>query len=254
MESVASNSTSPDHRHHHRRFGLTQPVSDRIARALRHQLLLLHRSDSLFFVLGATANVYTVNLSSNPSCTCPDRVTPCKHILFVFMRVLGVSPNDTCLRRRTLRPCQLSRLLSTPTLPEAMAGATLRERFHQLFFRARNNNNNNNNSISRSSNGGVFEIDRKDGGGMCPICLDEMGSGERLVACGTCKNLIHEECWVTWKRSRGRRAASCVICRGRWRDNRTDPDNYLNLAAFVSQEDHHHHQTAENSGSRICGA
>lgn len=251
MESVGSNSIPPDNHHRRRRFGLTQPVSDRIARALRHQLFLLHRSDSLFFVLGATANVYTVNLSSNPSCTCPDRITPCKHILFVFMRVLGVSPDDTCLRRRTLRPCQLNRLLRTPTLPEAMAGAGLRERFHQLFFLARNNNNNSTNS---SSNGAVFEIDNKDGGVMCPICLDEMGSEERLVACGTCKNLIHEECWVRWKRSRGRRAASCVICRGRWRDNRTEQENYLNLAAFVGQEDHHHHhQTAENSGSHLCG-
>ncbi|KAJ4708086.1 Mitogen-activated protein kinase kinase kinase 1-like protein [Melia azedarach] len=238
MESFASNSTPPDH-YNHRRVRLTQPVTDRIARALRHQLRLLHRSDSLFFVLGATGNVYTVNLSSSPSCTCPDRITPCKHILFVFIRVLGVSPDDTCLRRRTLRPCQLSRLLSSPTLAEAMAGASLRERFHQLFFRARNNNN--------GSAGPVVEI---EDGRACPICLDEMGKEDRLVACGTCKNLIHEECWVGWKRSRGRRAASCVICRARWRD-RSDQEKYLNLAAFVNQEDDHH--TAENSGGRLCG-
>ncbi|KAG4392134.1 hypothetical protein GLYMA_04G084500v4 [Glycine max] len=123
MESRASNSNSPYHYHHHPRFKPSQPISDRIVRALRHRLRLLHRSGSTFFILGATGNVYTVTLSSSPSCTCPDRTTPCKHILFVLIRVLGVSLDDVCLRRRTPRPCQLQRLLGTPTLPEAVAGA-----------------------------------------------------------------------------------------------------------------------------------
>lgn len=240
MESVASSATPSDHHRHRRhRFRLTQPVSDRVARALHHDLRLLHRSDSVFFVLGATANVYTVNLSPSPSsCTCPDRITPCKHILFVLIRVLGVSPDDTrLLRRRTLRPCQLNRLLKTCTLPEAMAGAGLRERFRQLFFRARNDN----------------ETD--DEGRICPVCLDEMrkdNKEERLVACETCKNWIHEDCWVRWKKSGDQRGApSCVICRARWRD-RTDQEAYLNLSAFVGQkeeeeEDHDDDQTA------LCG-
>lgn len=238
MESVASSSTDTDDHHHPRsqsRFRLTQPVTDRIGRALRHQLRLLHRSDSLFFILGATGNVYTINLSSAPSCTCPDRITPCKHILFVFIRVLGVSVDDTCLRRKTLHPCKLNRLLATPTLPDALAGASLRHRFHQLFFRARN------------ENGSEQSIEIKDGS-MCPICLEEMGKQESVVACGTCRNVIHEECWMTWKRSRGRRSVVCVICRSRWRDRR-DQEKYLNLAPYFSEEVEN---AAEASGS-LCG-
>ena len=134
MESVGSNSPSLDN---NRRFRPIQPIADRILRALRHDLRLLHRSDSKFFVLGATGNVYTVTLSAAPSCTCPDRTTPCKHILFVLIRVLGVSLDDACLRRRHLRPCHLNRLLGTPTARETLAGAGVRERFHQLFFQAR---------------------------------------------------------------------------------------------------------------------
>ncbi|GLT85444.1 hypothetical protein SLE2022_036340 [Rubroshorea leprosula] len=230
MESEASSST-PQNNHRRRRdptqpqpwFKPTQPVADRIARALRHRLLLLHRYDSSFFVLGATGNVYTVALSATPSCTCPDRTTPCKHILFVFIRVLGVPLGDVCLRRRTLRPCQLSRLLDTPTLPESLARASLREKFHQLYFRA-------NRGESRSEIGEIEE------GTTCPICLDEVEKGQRIAACATCRNLIHEECLVRWKRSRGRRSASCVICRARWQD-RTDQDKYLNLAAYVAEED-----------------
>lgn len=228
MESVASNSSPSEHRSHPR-FKPTQPVADRIVRAIRHRLRLLHRSESNFFVLGATGNVYTVTLSTNPSCTCPDRTTPCKHILFVFIKVLGVSLDDSCLRRRTLRPCLLSHLLSKPTSPEAVAGASVRERFHQLFLQAR-----------EGSSRPAIEI---EDGTMCPVCLDEMGRGEKVVACGTCRNPIHEECLLTWKRTRGRRSASCVICRARW-SNRTDQERYLNLAAYVSDDD----EVAEGDG------
>ncbi|KAI3422791.1 SWIM-type domain-containing protein [Psidium guajava] len=232
MESVASNSTPPGRRHHppSELLGPSQPTVDRIVRAVSHHLLLLHRSESAFFVLGATGNVYTVSLSPSPACTCPDRATPCKHILFVFIRVLGVPLDDSCLQRRTLRPCQLQRLLATPSSPDAMAGPGLRERFHRDFFRAR--------ARARSDGAGPPEGVRVEDGAACPICLDELkeGGGERLVACGTCRNPVHEECLLRWKRSRGRRPAICVICRGRWR--RVEQENaYVNLGAYVSEED-----------------
>ncbi|KAJ4825087.1 hypothetical protein Tsubulata_035202, partial [Turnera subulata] len=206
---------------HHRP---SQPVADRIYRALRHRLRLLHRSESSFFILGATGNVYTVTLSTSPSCTCPDRTSPCKHILFVLIRVLGVSLDDACLRRRSLRPCKLTRLLGTPTLPEAMAGVGLRERFHRLFFQGK-------------EGGGLVARAEVEDGATCPVCLEEMGKGEKVVGCGTCGNGIHEECLLRWKRSRGRRAASCVLCRAKWRDRNDQQDKYLNLAAYVDEDD-----------------
>lgn len=235
MESVGSNSSTPQPHRSQPRYKPTQPIADRIVRALRHQLRLLHRSDqSKFFVLGATGNVYTVTLSSTPSCTCPDRTTPCKHILFIFIRALGVSLDDACLRRRTLRPCQLNRLLGTPTLPDALAGASVRERFHQLFFQARQGAN-------------LQPIVEIEDGTTCPICLDEMVKEERVVSCGTCRNPIHEECLLRWKRSRGRRSASCVICRARWR---AEQEKYLNLAAYVTEDN-----TADGGGGGggLCG-
>ncbi|KAJ6743543.1 RING FINGER AND SWIM DOMAIN-CONTAINING PROTEIN 2 [Salix viminalis] len=163
-------------------------------------------------------NVYTVTLNATPTCSCPDRTRPCKHILFVLIRVLGVSLDDACLRRRNLRICQLNRLLGTATLPEALAGVCVRERFHQMFFQRRY---------------GVLRprVEVEDGT-TCPICLEEMEKGEKVVACGSCRNTVHEECLMRWKRSKGRRAASCVICRARWRD-RNDEDKYLNLAAYA---------------------
>ena len=130
-----------------------------------------------------------------------------------------MSLDDVCLRRRTLRPCQLQRLLGTPTLPEAVAGGTLRQRFHQLFF----------------SGGSTETKIEMEEGATCPVCLEEMGKEQNLVACGTCRNPIHEECLMKWKRTKGR-SASCVICRARWRD-RVEQDEYLNLSAYVGEDD-----------------
>ncbi|XP_015084608.1 mitogen-activated protein kinase kinase kinase 1-like [Solanum pennellii] len=223
MESIGSSSTPSNHHHHHHRRHLmpTQPLADRIIRAVSHHLRLLHHYDTTFFILGATGNVYTVNLSTTPSCSCPDRTAPCKHILFVFIRVLGVSVDDMCLLRRTLRPCELQRLLSLPISTESLANPNVRERFHQLFFQER----------SKSS---VLKIEIEKGV-TCPICLEEMNKEERVGICGTCKNPLHEECLMAWKRSNRRRSMKCVICRARWRDlraNSEQQDKYLNLSAY----------------------
>ncbi|CAI9093549.1 OLC1v1029068C1 [Oldenlandia corymbosa var. corymbosa] len=206
-------------------FEPTQPLAERVIRALRHRIRLLHRCDSTFFVLGATGNVYAVNLSSTPSCTCPDRTKPCKHILFVFIRVLGVPLDDSCLWRRTLRPCQLNRLLSLPASADTLAGSNVREMFHQLFFR------------EGRPGGSAGEVEVGEGA-TCPVCLEEMGKlGEKIVACGTCRNPIHHECLMAWKKSSRRRSASCVLCRARWRNPAAEQDKYLNLSAYISEED-----------------
>ncbi|XP_050210123.1 uncharacterized protein LOC126660571 [Mercurialis annua] len=225
MDSIASSSNSTLHH----RIRPTQPVADRIFRALRHQLKLLHRTDTNFFVLGATGNVYTVTLSTNPSCTCPDRTSPCKHIYFVLIRVLGVSVHDTCLRRGTLRPCKVSLLISLPSSVHSLASVGIRETFHQLFYKV--------------SDGGLLRPNNKNveikEGTVCPICLDEIEKNdeERVVsACRTCKNVVHEDCLKMWKKTRGRKGGNCVICRARWRDNRSDQERYLNLAAYVGDD------------------
>nr|GMD48889.1 mitogen-activated protein kinase kinase kinase 1-like [Ipomoea batatas] len=203
MESVAS-SSSPAEPPRRRAITHAQPLADRIVRAVSHPLSLLHRSDTLFFVLGVTGNVYTVNIAATPSCTCPDRIAPCKHILFVMIRVLGINLDDSCLLRRTLRPCQVNRMLGMPISADVLAAA------------------------------------------------EEIGREERVAACGTCKNPIHEDCLLAWRRSnRPRRFISCVLCRARWRDVRAaaEQEKYLNLSAYnhVSED----HDMLE--GERRCG-
>ncbi|KAI4380149.1 hypothetical protein MLD38_006371 [Melastoma candidum] len=249
--------SSDTHPYHRPRPGPPHPVTDRILRAVHHRLLLLHRSDPDFFVLGATGNVYTVTLSASPSCTCPDRTTPCKHILFVLIRVLGVPLDDPCLRRRTLRPCRLRCLLSTPSDVASLASASLRARFHERFFLVRKRGGSNEWGARPDERPGEEEGDG-DEPEACPICLEEMGlaggEGGRAVVCTTCRNKVHEECQLTWKKSLGRRSAICVMCRSRWRKER-EPDRYVNLAAYVGEDDSRSRivPVADEDGASICG-
>ncbi|XP_023002495.1 LOW QUALITY PROTEIN: mitogen-activated protein kinase kinase kinase 1 [Cucurbita maxima] len=203
MESVASTSSAPDHpRPRLPWFEPSQAMTDRIVRALHHHLRL-HTALILHSVLGATGNVYIVSLLYTPSCTCPNRITPCKHMLFVYIRALGVSLDDICLWQRTLRPCQLNRLLTAPAMTESLAEIRLRRVFHQQFFQVK----------ERTC---VLIVDIEDGAA-CPVCLDDL-KDDRVVACTTCRNLVHEDCFSRWKRSKGRRNISCVVCRARWKD------------------------------------
>jgi hypothetical protein len=243
MESVASNTTP---------FAAagtaaeeeasTRRVANRIIRALQHQLRLLHRAGAEFFVLGVTGNVYTVTLSTTPACTCPDPAVPCKHILFVLLRVLGLSLDEACVWRQTLRPCQVARLVGTPTYPDVLAGARARERFHQLWS-ARPANKPADDRQEASSR-------RPLDGAACPVCLEEIAPAPAsesssgtpaqvmILTCRTCRNAVHAECFARWKRSRSRRAATCVVCRSRWRqpNREQEQEQYMNLAAYMNDD------------------
>jgi SWIM zinc finger len=50
-----------------------------------------------FKILGSTGNVYTVTISHIPSCSCPDATkgNHCKHLIFVFLKVLSVPESST---------------------------------------------------------------------------------------------------------------------------------------------------------------
>lgn len=92
-------------------------------------------------------------------------------------------------------------------------------------------------------NVGGGEKEEEDEGEVCPICLDELkgsGDGESKngkATCSKCGNSVHGECLGRWKRSRGRRGVSCVVCRARWRERREVEERYLNLGAYVDDRE-----------------
>ncbi|KAK9946646.1 hypothetical protein M0R45_012097 [Rubus argutus] len=190
-----------------------KPFEDRVDRAIHQHIRLLHRCGSRFFVLGHTRNVYTVTLSTESSCSCPDVVAPCKHMLFVYLQVLGVCVDTSCVRRSTLHPSEVSWLLGLPTSRGSLAKESVRQWFRQLHCHAKQQQQERSFEFSPSRPSPSLRI---EDGSCCPVCLDEIGRRDKVVACWKCRNPMHEECFFKWERSTRKKAAHCTLCRAKW--------------------------------------
>ncbi|MCL7037840.1 hypothetical protein MKW94_003121 [Papaver nudicaule] len=194
----------------------TQPVADRIKDALQEHLCLLHRCEADFFVIGATGDVYNVRLSTTPSCSCPDRMIPCKHILFVYLRVLEVSLKDPCVRRKTLKPNQLTHLLNARTSPKILAGSRVHERFLHLFS-------------TKSDLGPPPKPEL----GKCAKCRKEMYAEDSILDCDVCDSVCHEKCMI-YRKGGEYGAPFCACCSTRWCEDYEK--EYLNLASYMTKD------------------
>ncbi|KAI3907419.1 hypothetical protein MKX01_036336 [Papaver californicum] len=182
-------------------------AEDRIRRALHERISLLHRSKGEFFVLAETGNVYNVTLSTTPSCrcNCPDSTVPCKHIFFVFLRVLGISQNDCRIWRKGLKPSQLTELLNIPTPVQTLAGARAHEEFDHLF------------SMSEVDVGPPPSIKDEDVLDVkCPVCHWEMHCAAEVVECGSCGDVGHKSCLSVWRKRKAGKVHVCASCREEW--------------------------------------
>ncbi|THU76657.1 hypothetical protein K435DRAFT_813189, partial [Dendrothele bispora CBS 962.96] len=72
-----------------------------------------------FTVQGSTGNVYTVTIDEVPHCNCPDHLkgNHCKHILFIFVKVLQVSLTSGLWYQKALLPSELASIFSSAPLP-----------------------------------------------------------------------------------------------------------------------------------------
>nr|GEV44589.1 mitogen-activated protein kinase kinase kinase 1 [Tanacetum cinerariifolium] len=119
-----------------------------------------------------------------------------------------------------LRPCQLTRVHSTQVSRVSLASESIRRKFLEMY---------------RNGKKVIKVVVEK--GSTCPICLEEMESGgRRVVACDTCKNPIHEMCFMMWKK---RRSRTCVFYRARWKGI-GDQDKYINLSAYVAEDENNY--------------
>ena len=92
----------------------------RCERAMKQKIAVISedRSTGLFRVKGKT-DEYEVKIENTPCCTCPDfqnRHRPCKHILFVYLRVLNVDAQNPLIWQRALLSGEVRTLLDN-TLP-----------------------------------------------------------------------------------------------------------------------------------------
>lgn len=241
----------------------SKSVLDRYTRSLRHRLFLIDRAVSrassnpeatnattdageeqptlseTFTVMGVNGNVYNCVISTKPSCDCPDftkRVGtpghgPCKHLIFVFIRVLKLKEDDPIWWQAGLLPEEVSEALrsATRTTPDVLADDAVRRQ-----YRAAN--------VPQSS-GSAGTSNRKPIEGDCPICYENLGEGDVVrpddvtTFCEVCGNNFHKTCVQNWTRAKGQ--SSCPLCRAIMSRHEAplarDVHEYTNLAAYSSQ-------------------
>eukprot|EP00123_Amoebidium_parasiticum_P010741 comp20288_c0_seq1/m.25458 comp20288_c0_seq1/g.25458 ORF comp20288_c0_seq1/g.25458 comp20288_c0_seq1/m.25458 type:complete len:323 (-) comp20288_c0_seq1:266-1234(-) len=197
------------------RTSANENVRQRIERAVTQRMYMVDRtrkSDTheSFAVLGSTGNVYTVDITHKLSCDCPDfqkRQACCKHILFVFLKVLKQPPTSAYIYQSALVTKELQEIFdAAPIDPrDVLANKNVVAAYKG--------------SDSQAGEEGKEE-GRRPAEGPCPVCFEDMNEGgkEALTWCRTCGNNMHMDCFRQW---RGREVASgkqvtCVYCRAVW--------------------------------------
>jgi uncharacterized Zn finger protein len=175
-----------------------------------------------FIVLGSVGNVYTVIINSTPQCSCPDfqKGNSCKHILFVFLKVLKLPPESELIYQRGLLSSEIKEIFhNAPPDPTIMANIQVQKKYIEIVE-------------GKSEN----SIKRRSIEGDCPICYEEMKSSEQLVWCkNSCGNNIHLECFNNWCKSKNNmEEITCVYCRALWNQDKTHltSEGYINLGNF----------------------
>ena len=146
-----------------------------------------------YLIMGNSGNTYTVTISNEPSCTCPDFITRgnrCKYIFFVLIRIMNVDDYEE----------------------EEYSDYELEQMFLNIPEVAKNLMYNGENPIEQKEVNQKFEKDD-----ICPICLDPLENGKELDYCKySCGKTIHKKCFTMWEKSKG---GICVFCRGKWYSN-----------------------------------
>ncbi|CAM6108013.1 unnamed protein product [Calypogeia fissa] len=209
-------------------------------------------------VLGAAGNVDTVRLATIPSCTCLDTQHPCKHILFIMLRVLKLSSEDHRIWQDALYASEVSDLIRKPILDSdglQFGGQKGRNRFQDI-----SNHVTESMGAGGDGNGRLKNLQREVGGD-CPVCFEEMGNAdgsakEEVSFCKVCGNNVHKDCFQRWslsKQEAGERL-TCIFCRSPWFDDslqlkkrkaasESPADGYVNIADYSTG----HHQAEDMS-------
>ncbi|KAI8989640.1 hypothetical protein BD414DRAFT_438713 [Trametes punicea] len=212
-----------------------QNIMDRVKRVMDQRFYMIDRrreGNELreeFSVLGSTGNVYTVVIDKKPSCNCPDALkgNHCKHILFIFLKVLQVSQTSSYWYQKALLTSELEDIFShAPRAPAAVA----HDRIRSAYARATGKE-----VASAAQQSGKRRLPGEDDD--CPICYENMyGVAEEfLTFCQECGNGLHLECFQQWAKAASN-GVTCVFCRAKWIVSAKDiaagwfSGGYLNLA------------------------
>ncbi|KAF8801681.1 hypothetical protein BYT27DRAFT_7235662 [Phlegmacium glaucopus] len=198
-----------------------QNILDRVERVMTQRIFMIDRNRvpgqlcEEFSVLGSTGNVYTVTIDHKPRCNCPDacRGNHCKHIVFIFLKVLQVAQTSGYWYQKALLTSELETIFAqAPLAPNSIAHAHIREAHARATGKAP--------AISVVEDAGSKNKRIPGPDDDCPICYDGMhGVAETLlVFCEECGNALHKECFQQWQRTAASngKELTCVWCRAKW--------------------------------------
>ncbi|KAI0320361.1 hypothetical protein OF83DRAFT_1053226 [Amylostereum chailletii] len=200
-----------------------QNIMERVERVMSQRFFMVDRKrkgDELreeFSVLGSTGNVYKVVIGNVPSCTCPDasKGNHCKHILFIFLKVLQVTQASGVWYQKALLTSELETVFAkAPLAPNALAHARVREAYARATGKTP--------AASSSKDTEKRRLPGPDDD--CPICYEGMHGldTKKLTFCDQCGNGLHTECFqqslMFWVCSGAKSTANvtCVWCRAKW--------------------------------------
>lgn len=205
---------------------MNQDTMTRIDRALKQRLYLLNQIDistssnlgRKYDVLGSTGNVYEVEISRFPSCNCPDfaRGNLCKHILFVYLRVLRCQTRSPIIIQKALLQEELASIFAfCPTISSDIRAndAVMRvylnstQKSEYIFGFDDVVGESEEKKVTRDNSTQETNWDNN-----CPICFELMNTKEAVDCCKTCRKFIHLDCLRRWLY----RSRTCVYCRSNW--------------------------------------
>jgi hypothetical protein len=172
----------------------------RIQRALTERIHLLKVDENrVFHVIGSTGeNIYQVEFAQFVDCSCPDcrhRGNICKHIIFVWVRVLRLDPDDIDLEMDDeLRAEILEKMQNIPQLCYYPPASSEFKSDPKRLPTARR---------------------QPTEGEECPVCFQEFEACDKpedILWCQfSCGHNIHRICFDQW--CRFKKTDSCVTCR-----------------------------------------
>ncbi|KAK7055708.1 hypothetical protein R3P38DRAFT_2848609 [Favolaschia claudopus] len=234
-----------------------QNIWDRYERVMSQRFFMVDRQrfegelKEEFKVLGSTGNIYTVTIQQVPRCDCPDaeKGNHCKHILFVYLKVLQVPSTSGHWYQKALLTEELESIFANaPRAPNHVASARTREAYARATGKAAAPST----PEPSEASGPKKRIPGEEDD--CPICYENMhGAAEPLLTfCEQCGNAVHKECFGQWKSTSAKQGKplTCIYCRAAWpkasaggavagsSGARLSEDGYLNLsgAAGVSPQ------------------
>ncbi|KAJ7183772.1 hypothetical protein C8R46DRAFT_984978 [Mycena filopes] len=201
-----------------------QNILDRVERVMTQRFFMVDRKrfegelKEEFQVLGSTGNIYTVTIQQKPSCDCPDarKGNHCKHILFIYLKVLQVTQASGVWYQKALLTNELEQIFAdAPLAPNAVAHPRIREAYARATGKSKEVP-----STPEVAAGPKKRLPGEDDD--CPICYDGMhGVAEStLTFCEECGNAVHKECFGQWKQTSAKQGKplTCIYCRAQWPD------------------------------------